>query len=70
MPVITLQYDDLEKLTGTDKETFIKRVPMIGADIERIEDEYIDILREAVSARNGWKRILERCSPRKPTHRG
>ncbi|MGV8076146.1 MAG: phenylalanine--tRNA ligase subunit beta [Methanosarcina sp.] len=43
MPVITLQYDDLEKLTGTDKETFIKRVPMIGADIERIEDEYIDV---------------------------
>ena len=31
------------------------------------EDEYIDILREAVSARNGWKRILERCSPKKPT---
>lgn len=43
MPVITLQYDDLEKLTGTDKETIIKRVPMIGADIERIEDESIDI---------------------------
>ena len=31
------------------------------------KDEYIDILREAVSARNGWKRILERCSPKKPT---
>lgn len=43
MPVITLQYDDLEKLTGTDKETIIKRVPMIGADIERVEDESIDI---------------------------
>lgn len=43
MPVITLQYNDLEKLTGTDKETIIKRVPMIGADIERIEDDYIDI---------------------------
>ncbi|AYK15885.1 MAG: phenylalanine--tRNA ligase subunit beta [Methanosarcina flavescens] len=43
MPVITLQYDDLEKLTGTDKETIINRVPMIGADIERIEDESIDI---------------------------
>jgi phenylalanyl-tRNA synthetase beta chain len=43
MPVITLQYNDLEKLTGTDKETIIKRVPMIGADIERIEDESIDI---------------------------
>jgi phenylalanyl-tRNA synthetase beta chain len=43
MPVITLQYKDLEKLTGTDKETIIKRVPMIGADIERVEDESIDI---------------------------
>ncbi len=26
------------------------------------QDEYHDILREAVSARNGWKRILARCS--------
>ena len=43
MPVITLQYEDLEKLTGIDRENIIKRVPMIGADIERIEDEYIDI---------------------------
>lgn len=43
MPVITLQYDDLEKLTGTDKETIIKRAPMIGADIERVEEESIDI---------------------------
>jgi hypothetical protein len=25
--------------------------------------EYIDILREAIAARNGWKRILRRCSP-------
>jgi hypothetical protein len=33
--------------------------------------EYIDILREAVVARNGWKRILERCSPsRQPRRRG
>ena len=24
--------------------------------------EYVDILREAVAARNGWKRIIERCS--------
>ncbi|WP_440955336.1 phenylalanine--tRNA ligase subunit beta [Methanosarcina sp. Mfa9] len=43
MPIITLHYEDLEKLTGTDKETIIERVPMIGADIERIEDESIDI---------------------------
>ncbi len=25
-------------------------------------DEYVDILREAVAARNGWKRIFKRCS--------
>lgn len=30
-------------------------------------DELIDILREAVDARNGWKRILKRCSPPKRT---
>jgi hypothetical protein len=28
-------------------------------------NEYVDILREAVSARNGWKRILGRCAPRR-----
>lgn len=27
-------------------------------------DEYTDILGEAVTARNGWKRIMERCSSR------
>lgn len=38
---------------------------------ERVEGaEYVDILREAVSARNGWKRILDRCSPPKPTSYG
>ena len=31
--------------------------------------EYVDILREAVAARNGWKCIRERCSPSKPTRR-
>lgn len=29
-------------------------------------DEYVDILSEAVSARNGWKRILARCAPQRP----
>lgn len=34
---------------------------------ERVEGaEYVDILREAVAARNGWKRMLERCSPYQP----
>ena len=32
-------------------------------------DEYIDILREAIEARNGWKRILERCHDRRPVRR-
>ena len=31
-----------------------------------VTDEYIDILREAVSSRNGWKRIAERCAIKKP----
>jgi len=37
---------------------------------ERVDiPEYIDILRDAVAARNGWKRILERCSPPRPARR-
>ncbi|MCD4703518.1 MAG: phenylalanine--tRNA ligase subunit beta, partial [Methanosarcinaceae archaeon] len=43
MPIITLQYTDLEQLTKADKDDIIELVPMIGADIERIEDESIDI---------------------------
>jgi hypothetical protein len=30
-------------------------------------DEYVDILREALRARNGWKCILQRCAPPKLT---
>ncbi len=31
---------------------------------ERVQvEEYVDILREAVAARNGWKSIRDRCSP-------
>jgi hypothetical protein len=36
---------------------------------QRVDDgEIVDILAEAISARNGWKRILKRCAPqrRKP----
>lgn len=31
--------------------------------------EYVDILREAVAARNGWKRILARCAPARRVRR-
>lgn len=43
MPVITLYYDDLEELSGVDKDTIIKRIPMMGCDIERIEEDHVDI---------------------------
>ena len=38
---------------------------------ERVDaDEYLDILADAVAARNGWRRILERCAPEKQPRRG
>ena len=43
MPVITLYYNDLEELSGLDKDTVIKRIPMMGCDIERIENDHVDI---------------------------
>ncbi|WP_292520073.1 phenylalanine--tRNA ligase subunit beta [Methanoculleus sp.] len=43
MAVITLPYRYLERLTGTDRQTIIDRVPMIGADIERIEEDHVDV---------------------------
>jgi phenylalanyl-tRNA synthetase beta chain len=43
MPVITLYYTDLENLIGTDRDAILDRIPMIGADIERVYDDYVDI---------------------------
>ncbi len=43
MPVITLNYADLERLTGASRDEILEKIPMIGADIERIEEEYVDI---------------------------
>jgi len=43
MAIITLPYRYLERLTGTDRQTIIDRVPMIGADIERIEEDHVDV---------------------------
>lgn len=43
MPVITLYYDDIEELSGLERETVIRRIPMMGCDIERIEDDHVDI---------------------------
>lgn len=42
--------------------------PMPGDD--RVdEEEYQAVVTEAVGARNGWKRILQRCAPRPPSRR-
>ncbi len=43
MPVITLFYDDLEELSGLNRDAIIKRIPMMGCDIERIENDHVDI---------------------------
>lgn len=43
MPVIHLEFRDLENLTGIPAEKIIERIPMIGADIERIGDDFADV---------------------------
>jgi hypothetical protein len=43
----------------------LAKAPTVADDRVDI-DEYLDILREAIAARNGWKRILKRCAPAKP----
>jgi phenylalanyl-tRNA synthetase, beta subunit len=43
MPVITVDSKDLETLSKIDRQTIIDNVSMIGAEVERIEEETIDI---------------------------
>jgi phenylalanyl-tRNA synthetase beta chain len=43
MPVITLYFDYLERLTGADRKTILSRLPMLGTDIERIEEDHCDV---------------------------
>ncbi|MBN1165638.1 MAG: phenylalanine--tRNA ligase subunit beta [Methanospirillaceae archaeon] len=43
MPIISLPNAYLQRLTGADIETIIKRLPMIGSDIERILPEQVDV---------------------------
>ena len=43
MPVITVDSKDLEALSKIDRQTIIDNVSMIGAEVERIEEETIDI---------------------------
>ena len=43
MPVITVDSKDLEELSGISRQKIIDNVSMIGAEVERVEDETIDI---------------------------
>lgn len=43
MPVITVNYKDLEKLSGLDRKTVLDNISMIGAEVERVEEETADL---------------------------
>ncbi|MHC1596790.1 MAG: phenylalanine--tRNA ligase subunit beta [Methermicoccaceae archaeon] len=43
MPVITIDLNDMEQLTGIKRDLFLERVPLLGSDIERVEDNHADI---------------------------
>ena len=43
MPVIKLFYEDLENLTGVSIERIKERLPLLCADVEREEAEYLDV---------------------------
>jgi phenylalanyl-tRNA synthetase beta chain len=43
MPVIRLYYDDLEALTGASIARIKERMPLLCADVERVELDYMDV---------------------------
>ncbi len=43
MPIIRLPYEDLEDLTGVSIEKIKERLPLMCADVERIEADYMDV---------------------------
>ena len=43
MAIISLSYKYLERLTGTDRETILNRLPMIGSEVERQEEDHADV---------------------------
>ena len=42
MPIIKLNYQYLEELVGADRESILGRLPMIGCEIERLEEDHMD----------------------------
>lgn len=43
MPVITIYWDELERLVGADRNEILKNLPMLGCDIERVYEDCIDV---------------------------
>jgi phenylalanyl-tRNA synthetase beta chain len=43
MAVITLPYKYLERLTRADRKTILEKVPLIGSDVERVEEDHADV---------------------------
>ena len=43
MAVITLPYKYLERLTRADRKAILEKVPLIGSDIERLEEDHADV---------------------------
>ncbi|MGD1004752.1 MAG: phenylalanine--tRNA ligase subunit beta [Methanoregulaceae archaeon] len=43
MAIITLPFRYLEQLTKTDRTTILDRLPMIGSEVERIQDDHADV---------------------------
>ncbi|MEM2191616.1 MAG: phenylalanine--tRNA ligase subunit beta, partial [Archaeoglobaceae archaeon] len=43
MPVITLNWNELERLVGANRDVILKRLPMLGCDIERSDQETLAV---------------------------
>jgi phenylalanyl-tRNA synthetase beta chain len=42
VPIIKLNYQYLEQLVGADRDTILPRLPMIGCELERMEEDHAD----------------------------
>ncbi len=43
MPIVNLPYKYLERLSGTDRQTIMDNLPMIGSEVERVLEDSVDV---------------------------
>ena len=43
MPVVTLYWEELERMVGADRKKILEKLPMLGCDIERVEEDHVDV---------------------------